>query len=237
MNRTKRKLICAGLVLLLLLISAVSFSGANAAEPPSILIIVPGASDDLTISINGVEAQRLDKRMESYFLFYAYDMQTSDEYRLSVSSQDSSFEIVIDQPIQSYNNEYTLNVKNQSITEGKSLSRSIILVSIRLILTLVIEGLLFLLFGYRQKRSWIVFFVVNLLTQGLLNIWINTFGPLGSYIIIVLFFIEILILLFELAAFLLLVKEHRRLRTLLFVLTANIISFIAGGFMITVLPF
>jgi hypothetical protein len=109
-------------------------------------------------------------------------------------------------------------------------------VSLRIALTLLIEGIVFWLFGFRNKRSWIVFLAINLITQGALNIWLNGFLPLGSYLVVSLVFGEILVFIAEIIVFLALVKEHRHRRTLLYVSTANFLSLFAGGYIITVLP-
>ncbi|MEJ2740893.1 MAG: hypothetical protein P8105_13905, partial [Dehalococcoidia bacterium] len=106
-----------------------------------------------------------------------------------------------------------------------------------IIVTLAIEALVFYLFGYRKKRSWLIFLIANLLTQGALNIWLNvTTTPLESYIIFSLITGELLVIAVELAGFLTFVKEHRRWRTALYVIVANLLSLFAGGYLITVLP-
>jgi hypothetical protein len=46
---------------------------------------------------------------------------------------------------------------------------------------------------------------------------------------------EILIFIAEIKAFLMIIKTQR-LRTVLYVLTANLMSLLAGGYIITVLP-
>ena len=51
---------------------------ANAAEPPSIIIIVPNAPDDLKISIEtdgkSYDGRVHDKVIEKYYTFYRYDI-------------------------------------------------------------------------------------------------------------------------------------------------------------------
>jgi len=47
---------------------------------------------------------------------------------------------------------------------------------------------------------------------------------------------EIVVFIVEIIAFLILVNEHGRLRTASFVVLANLLSLIAGGYLITVLP-
>jgi hypothetical protein len=108
---------------------------------------------------------------------------------------------------------------------------------LRILLTLAIEACVFWLFGYRDKRSWIAFLVINLITQASVNIWlISGFDPLGSYLVLMLIFAEILVFIFELIAFLIVIKEHGKLRTAGYVMAANLLSLVAGGYLITVLP-
>ncbi len=212
---------------------------ANSAEPPSILIIVPNAPTDLEIVLvpENIKALRTDKTFESYFTFYRYNLNQSSEYTVRVSTGGRAFEITLDTPLKSYNNIFTLNLSSQTLTPGKSLSRLIALTSLRISLTLVIEAIVFFLFGYRSRRSWITFLVVNLVTQGFVNIWfLGNVNPLESYIILSLILVEILVFIVELVAFTILVREHGRLRTSLFVMTANLLSLILGGYLITVLP-
>ena len=95
--------------------------------------------------------------------------------------------------------------------------------------------IILLLFGFRQKRSWLVFTAVNLITQAGLNAMLT--GPdLGNYWIYGYLFFEIVVLAAELIAFLSLVKEFRKRRVALYVITANIASLIIGGMVITYLP-
>lgn len=211
----------------------------NSAEPPSILIIVPNAPDDLEISISAgdtfIKANKTDKVIEKYYTFYSRDLRTTTDYTFKISTGGTSYNISIEEPLTKYNNIYTLNLKSQTLTPGKLLSRSILLVSMRIILTLIIEAIVFWLFGFRSKRSWIAFLVINLITQGTLNIFINGSSPLQGYIIFGLVFAEIFIIIFELIAFLAAIKEYRW-RTVFHVIIANLLSLFAGGYIITVLP-
>ncbi len=212
---------------------------ANSAEPPSVIIIVPNAPHDLEIELgySNIKAYRTDKVIESYFCFYKYDLKQSFDYTLRVKTEDGVFEVTPDFQLDSYNSVFTLDLKNQTLTPGKPLAISIALPALRILLTLAIEAGVFWLFGYRSKRSWIAFLVINLVTQAFVNIWlISGFNPLQSYMIFMLVLAEILVFIFELIAFLLSVKEHGKLRTAGYVMAANLLSLIAGGYLITVLP-
>lgn len=232
------KLKRALLLILIIVVGATvntSVGFANSAEPPSILIIVPKAPKDLEINMGTIKALRTDKAFESYYTFYSRDLKSADT-TLRFTTSSKSLEITINVP-PTYNNIFTLDLKNETLSPGKSLSRSIALPSLRIILTLIIEGIVFFLFGYRKKKSWLVFIIVNLITQGILNIVLaGNLSPLNSYLIFDLIGGEIVVFIVEIIAFLSLVDEHGRLRTALFVILANSLSLIAGGYLITVLP-
>lgn len=236
----KKKLLLTMALSMLMVIVLVSVCYGNSAEPPSILIIVPNAPEDLEISIGSgntnMKANMRDKIIEKYYAFYSSDLMIAKDYNINVSTKEGSFEIALEEPFEKYNNIYTLNLEDQTLTPGKLLSRSILLVSMRIILTLAIEAIIFRLFGFKNKKSWIAFLIINLITQGALNIWLNGFAPLASYLVFTLIFGEILVFIAEIIAFSALIKEHRRMRTFLYVITANFLSLFAGGYIITVLP-
>ncbi len=228
-------------IALLLALGSSHLCLANAAEPPSILIIVPNAPKDLEIKLEpgDIQANRTDKAIESYFTFRRADLKTGSSYTLKIAAQGKSFEIALNSPLQTYNNVFTLDLAHQRLAPGKSLSRSVALPALRISLTLLIEGLVFWLFGYRTRRSWLVFILANLATQLFLNLTLLADVQLpayGGYLILGLIFLEILITLVELAVFLIFVNEKPRWLTLLYVLAANLLSLFVGGFLITQLP-
>lgn len=218
---------------------------ANSAEPPSIVILVNNPPKDLSIELvsGKYQAEGKQRRVawEEYYVFYSRDLmelqKSSAKSALRVTTNGESFELIIKAPMQSYNNVFTLNVKNRVLTPGKYPFRQALLVSIRVLLTLIIEGMIFGLFRFRQKRSWFIFLVVNLVTQGVLNIWLNNGGSvLPSYLIFNLIIGEIFVFIAEIIALPRLINEHDKKYNMIYTFIANLISFIAGGYIITVLP-
>ena len=97
--------------------------------------------------------------------------------------------------------------------------------------TLVVEGVLLWLFGFRSRRDWLVFLLVNLVTQAGLHLWIGTsLVSVGSHPLyyLVLVVAEVPILLVELAAYLFLLKEHGKGRRAAYAVCANLASYAAG---------
>lgn len=234
------RIITVNLMVILLIFVFPSYCFGNSAEPPSILIIAANVPDEAEIGIVAdniySKANVRENGIEKYYVFYSRELKTAANYTLKVKTTESTFEIPIKPQLKSYNNIFTLDFKNRTLVSGKLLSRSIVLVLLRLTMTLIIEGLIFYFMGYRGKRSWIAFITINIITQGALNIWLNGFSPLGSYMIVSLVIGEFFVFIFEIIAFLIFLKEHRRSRTLLFVILANMLSLVAGGYAISILP-
>ena len=221
----------------------------NAAEPPNLIVIVSFPPDDLTLSIrfadgsmtNAIQLYKEQKVWEAYYRFFHRMVEPEKSSfkgaALIAQSNEKNFECLLpESAFKKYNNLLTLNVVNESITEYQSSqARSLFLVSVRVILTLLIEGLIFFGFGYRNKESWIAFIVVNLLTQGALNMIFA--GPiLGHYWFIGFAFCEIVIFIVEMVTFALILKEHKKGRAIVYALTANWASLILGSILITSLP-
>ncbi len=102
--------------------------------------------------------------------------------------------------------------------------------AVTLPLTLVLEGLVLLMFGFSLRKNKIVFPVVNIFTQILLLIAVTigmlTMGLFGAIFVYIIS--EIVIFIIEGVLFGLLLKEHSVIRRVLFSITANIVSFAAG---------
>lgn len=241
MNKTGKCLLLI-MVLGMLMMSILSATAlANSAEPPSLVLLIINPPDDLSIALvsNEKQPEAVVRRVawEGYYAFYSRDMQTDGKYTFKATTNGECFEFTIIEPLQRYNNVFTLNLSTQELTPGKYPLRSVLLVSIRLLLTLLLEGVIFMLFRFRQKRSWLVFLAVNLLTQGVLNIWLNSGGSLmPSYLIFVLIIGELFVFTAEMIALPIFIKEHKKSYILIYAFIANLISLIAGGYIISVLP-
>jgi hypothetical protein len=220
------------------------FPKANAAEPPLIIIVVPKSgldikaeliSEDLTIT--GIVSEKIS---ESYIQFY--NVHTIDETPLKDNVvfyiRTNIGDFVIEQEIsgRQYNQLYTLDLNRGVLIEGKSLVRDVSLVTFRVTLTLLIEGLIFYLFGYRSKRTWLVFFAVNLVTQGTLNILINSTLPTSAYILLSFYVLEVFVLFFEWIVMVPLIKEGKKLKLISVIFLANVLSMLVGGYILLRFP-
>ena len=214
---------------------------ANSARPPSLIILINNPPKDLSIVLltDEYEEQGVFRRSawEGYYLFNSFDMQNYGDYKFEVTTKGDSFVCSIGAYSHSYNDVITLDLLSQKLSMGYYPFRTVLVVSIQLLITLLLEGIIFWLFGYRKARSYLLFLVINILTQGTLNIWLNSLNSLmHSYFIFYLFFGEIFVFAIEMIAFPVLVKEYNGIRNLIYAFIANAVSFIAGSFMISLLP-
>lgn len=241
MKKTGKRLILV-MVLCMLIISILPIiASANSAEPPSLVILINNPPDDLSIVLvsNKNQPEAVVRRVawEGYYVFYKRDMQSGEKYTFKVTTNGESFECTLDTPLKRYNNVVTLDLSNRELTSGIYPFRSVLLVSIRLLLTLLFEGIVFWLFRFRQKRSWLIFLVINIVTQGILNTWLNSGGsPMPSYLIFSLIIGEVFVFAFEMITFPIFIKEHKKSYILIYAFIANLVSLIAGGYFISVLP-
>jgi len=110
------------------------------------------------------------------------------------------------------------------------------LVSMRLFLALLLEGVIFWLFRFRQKEVGL-YFLPSTLFQGALNNWLNSGGSLKpSYLIVNLIIGEVFVFAAEMIAFPIFINEHKKRRISIYVISSNLISLIAGEHIITLLP-
>lgn len=114
--------------------------------------------------------------------------------------------------------------------------RNVLLVVLRMTVTLITEGVIFLLMSYRTRRSWMVFLAVNLVTQIFLNVTITGNYLASGYWEIGFFVLEALIFITEAVVYAVLLREHPRLRGVVTALLANVVSLACGWVLLTNLP-
>ena len=102
--------------------------------------------------------------------------------------------------------------------------------------TILIEGIILLLFRFSLKANWAVFLLVNFITQAILTLVLGTAllnsGLIDSYI--KFFPLEIGIILAEAIAYSRLLKGHTAKRRVVYAIVANIASAAAGFLMLPV---
>ena len=234
--------------------SVIPTASADSAEPPELTVIVNAAPRDLILSVrfsggqDAVALEKIKRGPDAYFRLYAYgiprSISTTDPdpslgaATLVVQSDEKSFECPLPaSAFTTFNNLVTLNLKTETVTVGQTRSRAISLLVMRVVLTLVIEGLIFFAFGYRKKSSWVTFVVTNLITQGALNYLFDRPNLTPFYWLVFEWIpCEIVVFAVEAVAFSLILREFTRKKAVLYALTANLASLILGGVLISLLP-
>jgi hypothetical protein len=209
--------------------------------------MVINGPEDLTMEIeipdleeeDYIRVQKIQKMWEQYFRIYSH--QSMENATLRVSSSEKSFTCpfppISDYNVYSYNTLMYLDFDAETLTVGQPAYREPLLIALRMSLTLIFEGLVFFLFGFRKKSSWIAFLIINLVTQGWLNISITSADIYsGGYMIIGFILYEALIFIAEAIALTAFVREHKWYRRLGLAFLANTVSLILGMLIISNLP-
>ncbi|MGM0379828.1 MAG: hypothetical protein ACQEQE_08800 [Bacillota bacterium] len=226
------------LILIILINSFICFG--NSMEPPGLVIIVNDKVKDIEAYIiydnNKLKGTKKVWNNEIQFWFmYSEGFKASEDIKIYLKwEKDEKYYII--KKLEGYHNTFTINLNSNNLIKGKSLKRSIKLVGIRFLLTILLEGIILYLIGFRKSRTWKIFLILNIFTQLGLNIYINSLNVAISYPILALIFSEFWVFLIESIIFVSLVKEKNKKWRISYVLIANLFSLILGGYLITLLP-
>ncbi|MCI9547710.1 MAG: hypothetical protein HFF20_00575 [Oscillospiraceae bacterium] len=112
--------------------------------------------------------------------------------------------------------------------------RFLVRLAATLIPTLLIEGALFWLFGFRDRRGWLVFLAVNTATQVGLHLAVGSILPQAGWhflnYTLTILIPELIVWVAEAAAYAFLLREHSRGRRVGYAFAANFASFVLGYF-------
>lgn len=209
---------------------------ANSAAPPSLTIVVLNAPDDIEIySADGSEkAYREFSLSDPLFRFYE-----SGTFPNAIVIKAEGRETLLELPaenISGYDKYAVLDYKTMELSVGQPAWRAPLLIFLRVSFTLIIEGIVFILFGFRTKRDVAVFLTVNILTQAALNVIILT-ETNTAFLMVELIFLEIIIFIIEAVSYCLLFTERSKDERIVFSFIANLASLFIGGAAIYLLPF
>ena len=218
---------------------------ANSAAPPNLTIIVTGAPEDLVLSMenkgNDYDIKYLEKHNRvwerCYRIYLAEWGEDVAGYTLIASGGGKEIRCEIPKGAgYGYEDLLMLDFAAGTLTLGQPAWRKPLLVTLRVMLTLLLEGLVFFLIGYRKPVSWVIFAVINLLTQAWLNASIAQAAFSGGYWFLLFLLMEAGILIVESIAFPLTVKEKGKGMAVFHAIAANLLSLALGGWMLGSLP-
>lgn len=159
-------------------------------------------------------------------------MGLPDTYRIILAPKDGEIwvsEVLERKTLQS---SVTVDYETKAVTVPPVWKAYAVQLLCTLLTTLVIEGIVLVLYGFgRQKRNWPVFLLVNLVTQGGLAVWTaHTFLSSGfwGWSVLALIPAELVILIVEMGAYALLLTGQPRSRAAAYGFLANLFSAVLG---------
>ena len=193
--------------------------------------LVHGTSMPLFGRLTGDHFQQGEPMVHTFSYF-----GTPDRFKIIIVTPDN--QVIISQEIVRKSFQLTLNYDyaTGAISQPSLLVAYLLQILSTLIPTLLIEGLLLLLFRFSLRRSLWPFIIVNLATQILLTATLGmaaiTQGMFTAYLLALP--IELVIIIAESIAYAFLLKEHSKGRRIGYAITANIASLVVSLIAMTI---
>lgn len=216
---------------------SLQYASANAGQPPAYIIRVENQIPNYELKINNMVGEKMVYEGAVYWTFIETSPGLTTDV-LSIEYDGHSSDITLNGS-NSYNQFYTLDMSNYHVTVGRGLVFSWSTYAIRLITTLVIEAIVLLIFQFKQRRTWIVFLITNIVTQFIFGFLLaNWMFPTGSGYYTRLIFIliaEVAIFIVEAIVYSLALNEKTIWRRIAYAACANLASGILGAWIVTAL--
>ena len=140
----------------------------------------------------------------------------------------------------------SVSIDNTRIQAEKNYSYSLELTSLisRILITIIIEILIALLFGFREKMQLLIILVTNIITQSILNILLNLINYYQGGLMFVFHYVwmELLVIVIEIIAYCSFFNKYSRkvpigkFKISLYALIANVASFFSGVLIANLIP-
>lgn len=226
-------------IFFLILMSSLCF--AYSPDSPTIIIIVPRAPSDIDITLNvdgnQFEGLRDIGFMETQYYFHGFKCNKSSEFSIDVSYNGFSDVITLDATYNKYINAFELNYRTFEIKKDVSRKRVRLFAVLSIFLVMSVEALVFFSFGFRERKSWLVFLVINLVIQGIFNNVYVVLSGTYQFMLSMLLFGGLYLFLFEGAGIVLLVEEKREGKRFAYVMVANLLGLVVVAALIPFMPF
>ncbi len=247
----KLYLLIAVLALAIATFLPIRAASENQLRTPGLSIFVINAPKDLKLFIQfrnstlpePLEMQRTSRYWETYYNYYYQRLpgRFDEDFigaKLIVRSSQYSYELPIsrDPEMRVDKRQMTLDLKQGTLVYGAPVWRAPLSMASRVLLTLVLEGAVFFLFGMRDKWSWIGFFILNLIIHSFLSGYLaHPIEVKGD--IFMLVFYSVGVILVEAAVYYFSFKEVELSgKALLLALIANLVGFCLDGWIMPYFP-
>jgi len=155
---------------------------------------------------------------------------TPDLFKIIIVTPDN--QVIVSQVLRrrTFNMTLTYDYATGAISQRSLVIAYLLQILSTLLPTLIIEGLLLLLFGFSLRLNFRPFLLVNLTTQVLMTAVLGTAAITEGIFVTYLLFIpvELIIILIESLAFAFLLKQHRKRRRVGYAIVANLVSALVG---------
>ena len=192
---------------------------ANSPVPPDLAVYVEDAPEDLEMALtfNGKEEQCDPKLKENVYCFYFSNALRKENVVLRVSAGGKEYSLDVDAKM--FRNGADLSFASGEPVLTARPAKTLVRVLLDVGVTLVIEFIILLIFGYRKGRTFLIFLIANLITQGLYNAYLCF--PISDKTLLIA---EAVIILIEGCIYHFTFREHTKGRAWCYAVTANIAS-------------
>jgi hypothetical protein len=192
--------------------------------------LVQGTSAPLFGKLTG---NRQGKDMVHTFSYFG----TPDRFKIIIITPDNRMLVSPEIMRDTFQMTITYDYQTATFTNRSIFVAYLLQIVSTLLPTLLIEGLLLLLFGFSLRKNLWPFLLVNLATQVLLTAALGTAGITQGMFAAYLLALpaELVVIIIESIAFALLLKQHGKGRRIAYAITANLVSLIASLVAMTVL--
>lgn len=254
MNKTKR--IGISILAAILLLCSPVMAALPPYYPPVLTVLTLHAPDDLTVTIIikkenktiPVEAEAKHRVWEwQHRLYRAEARQIKAWYGNHIDLKDAELvftgggetrAVVIPDEmltVRGAEDYVTMDWQTGQLSRGLPGYRTPLLYAMWIGIAVLIEGVFFFCYGFRKGKSWLMFLLINLVTQGLQHTLAAGMNLTPYMRSIYVGSIPVLILV-EMVAFVMLVDELPRDKTITFAVVGNLVSQAALGVLLPVLP-
>lgn len=196
---------------------------ANSPVPPDLAVYVEDAPEDLEMALtfNGKEEQCDLKLKENVYCFYFSNALREENVVLRVSAGGKEYSLDVDAKMFRNGADLSFASGEPVLTARPATTLAGVLLNVGV--TLVIEFIILLIFGYRKGRTFLIFLIANLITQGLYNAYLCF--PISDKTLLIA---EAVIILIEGCIYCFTFREHTKERAWIYAVTANIASAVIG---------
>ncbi len=163
---------------------------------------------------------------------FSWSYYPPSEFKIAIySSKDKTLKVSEVIKRVAFDSYYEVTYGDELIVKEKiELGNKLLMFLLRVVLTILIELVIGLIFGYRSSKERKTIIITNLITQILLNIAILLFDYYMGLLVWIFIFpiLEIVVTIIEAIVYLAKFKDHKKFKTIIYSLIANLCTCLLG---------